>query len=434
MTIPRAEERIIVGLPPEDSFAGHAYDIGVLCVDTLRRIGANVLAISAEEWDDPELRPNVLARARRFSPEFALAIPQTGYALRFKDGDGKNLFTDLLGVRLALPWDHLLTQAPTYFLRDMRSAPQRPGALETMRRGLTHPLNRHYSPDSGHVEVYEEFGLLARGTTPNWVPSGVREFVEAGLKEASPDVRGRVGFAGNVYTAQGAKLKLLQHAFVRQLDAALLDAKRRRWDVAGWYLMRELLDRYPQEFREQNGLTPDYPLFWWMALDLLSYRVNTDFRLCVLESIDSPVDFWGNFVDPDSTVGSSATVQFCGSVPYDALPELFRRYELWVDVTNAPFINGCGAKVYHCFAAGSFMLMDYHKDVRTEVGELADRFMYRSAEELREKITYYFAHPKERSEIIDAMQTIVRERLTLEHFYARICREMREETTAGVRA
>jgi hypothetical protein len=298
------------------------------------------------------------------------------------------------------------------------------GARELIRRGLDDPLLMHYVPDSGHVEVYEDLGLLPPGRAMTYMPSADRHFLKAGERRLCAPESGRIGFAGNVYVTLGETLPLLRDPFMQRVDEVIRFEKNANWDVPAWELLMSILSQTPAKFREAEGLTPDFPLFWWLALDLLSKRVSTSFRLHVLESIDLPVDFYGNFIDPESSKRLGAqNVKFCGTVPYAQLHELFRRYELWVDVTNTPFIYGCGAKVFNCFAAGSFMLIDYRRDVRDIVGEVAESFMYRSREELRDKARYYLEHPVEREAVTEAVQSIVRERLTWTRYYKRVCED-----------
>jgi hypothetical protein len=425
--------KVAVGLPPIDSFAGHAYDLAEALIRVAQSLGARVMTVGSEEWDDPSRRSPVVARLERFDAELAIAMPQTGYALRFRDSDGRNLFSDVLGLRLALPWDHLLTQAPMYYLPAMHSEPQRAGALRQLREGLRKPLTRHYVPDSAHIATYSSLGIIESNATKRYMPSADEGFLAAGKAPLDKPIADRVAFAGNTYSSYGSKLKLLEHDLIRSLDAALNDEKCRRWGASAWSLLQEQLERIPLQVREQNGLTPDFPLFWWIALDLLSYRVGTAYRLHVLNAIGRGVDYYGNYVDPESTSGMAPyeRLRFCGSVPYAELPQLFRRYAVWVDVTSVPFINGCGAKVFNCFAAGSFMLMDFREDVRSDVGELADAFMYRNAEDLNEKISFYLTHPRERDAVTQAMQEQIRSRFTWKAFYARIMGDMTSETRAS---
>jgi spore maturation protein CgeB len=73
------------------------------------------------------------------------------------------------------------------------------------------------------------------------------------------------------------------------------------------------------------------------------------------------------------------------------------------------------------------MLIDYKEDVRDEIGALAERFMYRDAQDLNDKIGYYLSHPQERMEVVEEVQSIVRVRLKWEDFFARVCADMTAE-------
>jgi hypothetical protein len=392
--------------------------------------------VGLDEWSDPALRPGIVARLKAFAPDFVLGIPNAGYPLLFCEGAGeqrRNLFTDLLSVRVVLPWDHLLTQAPAYYLdeRLLAEAP-RPGALETLRRHLENPLLRHYGLDSAHTRIYEDLGVLAPGRVRRYFSAAHREFLDQGVRRQPPSVRGRVGFAGNVYLARGSRLPMLGHPLLRHVDEVVRAAKRADWQVSGWHLLCQALEQVPAELRHALGLTPDYGQFWRIALDLLRFRVNTEFRLAVLQAVPQPVDFYGNFNDPESSPGLDSTkIRFCDSADFRTeLPRVYAAYEVWVDATNAPFIHGCGGKVFDCFAAGSLMLIDYRKDLHAELGELGLSFMYRNADELQAKVAYYAGNPKARADLIEAMQRVIREGLTREHFYRRVCRDMAADAGA----
>lgn len=430
--------RVVVGIPPQDAFGGHSIERTGSLTDVFRTLGLTVRTVLAEDWQKPSERARIASELTKFDPHFAIAIPTTGVALYFfQDEAGKNLFSDILNVPLVLPWDHLLIHAPMYYLGDrMYQHPQRAGALDEIRQGLRHPRSRHYVADSAYVEIYEGLGLLGPGPTQRYHFGADNNFLRAGVASSNPGLRGRIGFAGNIYTALGSKLQLLQHQIIRELDAALSAAKCRRWDVSSFQLLSELLAQLPQDFREANGLTPDFPLYWWVVRELITKRASTAYRLSVLETIEEPIDFFGNFVDPESTSTLSAypRIRFGGNLAYPMeLAEAFRSREIWVDVTNGPSIHSCSDKIWNCFAAGGFMLIDYSVDLRADVGDLAEQFMYRSPGELKAKIRRYLDHPKERYEITAAMQAMIRERFTWRHFYERVCADIIAELRAGTR-
>lgn len=431
---PFAGLRIVAAMAPKASFGGHDYDMGVTVRDSFARLGATILEFSLDDWAIPKRRHEIIAKARDFSPHFGIGFPNAGYGLQAQDGepgsdDADNLFADMLSVPLVLNWDHILTQAPQYYLLS-RMDEVRSGAIRTLRHRLGHPMLRHYSPDTGHIAAFERLGILEPGRSKHYFPGARDHFVEAGRTVATPETKGRVGFAGNIYAARGEKLAALKDPVIRELDEAILRAKRDQWTRSGWDLLLDNVARAPEDEKKRLGLDPDYAVFWMLALEVLGDRVSTAFRLEVLGSISQPIDFVGNFADPRSSeaLANFDNIRYCGSADFvTQLPQVYRSHEIWVDATNTPFIRGCGAKAIDCFAAGSMMLIDYREDLRANIGELADSFMYRSKDELREMIAYYLSHQAERVEVVGEMQAIIRERLTYRHHFERVCADMATE-------
>jgi hypothetical protein len=148
---------------------------------------------------------------------------------------------------------------------------------------------------------------------------------------------------------------------------------------------------------------------WSLGRELITSVVTTAFRTTVFKSIGAPIDFYGGFTDPDfvADLGRSGLFHPMGNVPLERLGEIYARYQFSVDITHTPFINGSNAKVLDCFAAGGFMFVDWKEDLRAELGELAEEFMYRNAEELNSKMDRLKANSTRRLEIIQA----VRERI-----------------------
>lgn len=421
-------------MAPQGSFGGHDYDMGVTVRDMFAQLGATIMEFSLSEWEVPNRRGEIIARIREFSPHFATGFPNAGYGLLAQDGepgsdDADNVFADILSIPLILNWDHILTQAPHYYLLS-RMHEHRAGALRVLRQRLGHPMLRHYSPDTGHIATFERLGILEPRRAKHYFPGARNHFVEAGRTMAEPSAKGRIGFAGNIYAARGEKLAELRHPVIKKLDEIILQTKRDHWTGAGWDLLLEAIEQIPADVRNKLGLDPDYPVFWLLALDLLGDRVSTMFRLEVLGSIPHPIDFVGNFADPESSqaLAKFEHIRYCGSADFfKELPEVYRSREIWVDATNAPFINGCGAKALDCFAAGSMMLIDYREDLKSTLGDLADSFMYRGKDELVDKVDYYLSHPAERIEVVEKVQAVIRERLTYQHHFERVCADMSAE-------
>ena len=420
--------RVLLTTPPKSWYGGHDLASASAEASALRRAGAIIETIELDAWNDDDQRFLVAWKAKNFSPDIVLSLPNAGYALQFLDRreepDSKNLFTDILSVPCILPWDHLLTQAPVYAFRSRLTASQRYGALTRIRRLLQNPLYRHYVLDSGHAQIYQELGLLESHQVRRYISGAQDHFVEQGEVVRAPRITDRVAFAGNVYAAAH---HTSPDAEEDRVANRVVEAKCADWGASSWHLMMRELADLPMHAREKLGLIVDAPPFWHFAHELLSRRLLTAFRMAVLTTIKRPVDFYGNFADPNGIAAlEGSRITYKASVPYSTdLPRLYGEYALWVDVTNTPFIHGCGAKVLNCFAAGSFMLMDFKRDLRDAIGDVAESFMFRDANELNAKIERYLNNPVEREEIVRSMQRIIRERLRWSHFFERACAEDR---------
>ena len=96
-----------------------------------------------------------------------------------------------------------------------------------------------------------------------------------------------------------------------------------------------------------------------------------------------------------------------GSVPFESLGGIYSRYELSIDITHRPFIHSSNAKVLNCFAAGGFMFVDWKDDLRQALGDLAEEFMYRNADDLNSKMDRLKGNPEKQLEIIQAVREAV---------------------------
>jgi hypothetical protein len=400
----------------------------LVSADVLRRLGAVVETISLAMWQDPGQRFATAWKVKQFAPDLVLSLPNAGYALQFTDSseeEANNLFTDILSIPLVLPWDHVLTQAPIYFVRDcLNSEPARRGALATISSRLNKRLHHHFFFDSGHVNAYEDLGLLPRGRWKTSLEPAHEHFIEQGKSPRVAEVTDRVGFSGNIYSRKAGTAR---SSFITCLKRRVIEAKCCRWTASGWALLHSELEALSCDERESLGLTPDHAFFWRIAYELLSSELLTEYRLSVLKSIRRPVDYFGNFVDPEASglFAGSDGIRFCGSVDYTTeLPETYGRYAVWVDATNTPYVDSCGSKVLNCFAAGSFMLIEYNADYHATLGGLAERFMYRDRDELNAKIEHYLTCPRERAETIAAMQAFIEEGPRISRLLDRACSEL----------
>jgi hypothetical protein len=319
-----------------------------------------------------------------------------------------NIFADELGVPLIMLWDHLVTHAAQYLIGYDPAPPamSRPGCLEQLRNGLNCNSFLHYVPDSGHVEVFERLGICERGFLGHYVVPAHASFLHGSSKQPESLITDRVLFAGNLNSSRSISA-FGNDPVVADVVDYVTDTKCKYWATPAWHAYEKIASQKAAE--GIAGLDPDHSFFWSLGRELITKVVTTAFRTTVFKSIGTPIDFYGGFTDPAfvAELGRSGLFHPMGSVPLESLGEIYARYQLSIDITHMPFINGSNAKVLDCFAAGGFMFVDWKHDLRQELGEIAEEFMYRNAEELNSKVDRLKSNPERRLEIIHT----VRERI-----------------------
>ena len=420
--------RLIVSIPPRSYFGGNDRENALNVVESLKPVFPHIFLFDCDIYlsgSDADFAAH-MARARRFKPNVGLASPNANYGmildrrasyykrtfwewLTYRElTPSGNIFTDELGVPLIMIWDHLIMHAAQFLIgydpvsRDM----SRPGCLEKLRSGLNRDRLLHCVPDSGHIEVFERLGICKPGVLGRYVVPAHDFFLHEPVAPTETLITDRVLFAGNlnsnrVMSAFGAD------PVVADVMDYVTNIKCKKWETPAWHAYEKIASQKAAE--GIAGLDPDHSFFWSLGRELITIVVTTAFRTTVFKSIGIPVDFYGGFTDPDfvTELGRSGLFHPMGSVPLESLGEIYARYQLSIDITHTPFINGSNAKVLDCFAAGGFMFVDWKHDLRQELGEIAEEFMYRNAEELNSKVDRLKSNPERRLEIIHT----VRERI-----------------------
>jgi hypothetical protein len=421
--------RLIVAIPPRSYFGGNDWEHALTFVESLKAVFPQIFLFDGDIYlsgSDADLAVHMKA-ARKFQPNVGLASPNACYGMILDKRDTYsyytkkkktlrdffafprrrptgNIFTEELGVPLIMIWDHLVTQAAQYLVGYDRAPREmsRPGCLDELRGGLERNRFVHYVPDSGHIEVFERLGICKPGFLSRYVVPAHDFFLRVPAELPETLITDRVLFAGNlnsnrIMTAFGAD------PVVADVTARVTSLKCRKWETPAWHAYEKIASQKAAEGIAE--LTPDHSFFWSLGRELLTSVVTTAFRTTVFRSIGIPIDFYGGFTDPDfvADLGRSGQFHPMGNVPLERLGEIYARYQFSVDITHTPFINGSNAKVLDCFAAGGFMFIDWKDDLRQELGEIADEFMYRNADELYSKMDRLKANSTRRLEIIQAV-------------------------------
>lgn len=439
--------RLIVAMPPRRYFGGNDWQNARAIVRSLESFFPHIFLFDCDTYlfgSNAEFAAQ-MAAARRFQPTVGLALPNACYGLILDKRaayrkktlrewltlprpamPNGNILTRELGVPLVMLWDHLITHAAQYLIGygPLPRTKSRPGCLEKLREGLNCERYLHYVPDSGHIAVFERLGICKRGFLGRYVVPAHNVFLAGPATPPEALIADRVLFAGNLSSDKTIEA-FPNDPVVKDVRDFVIAAKRKDWGKAAWHAYEEICSEMAAAGVAE--LSPDQSFFWSLGRELTTCDVLTAFRTTVFKALSTPVDFYGGFADPECVANLSRSGLFnaMGSVPFDELGGVYARYQFSVDVTHTPFIDGSNAKVLNCFAAGGFMFVDWKDDLRGKLGELAEEFMYRNAEELNSKMAALRARPRRRAEIVEAVRERISRGLNFDAFLSETIRQAR---------
>ncbi|MEO8593435.1 MAG: glycosyltransferase [Candidatus Solibacter sp.] len=404
--------RVAVTIPPHVWFGGVDYDFAIEMSEELRVLGAEVfeLDIAGFHSGNATYIEGVIAALRAFRADVALPLPNALYALLCVTGEGRNVLRDVLQIPTIMLWDHGLLQLPRQILNHTPTTPAeaQPDALRRLRQELNHPLFFHYSPDRGHIAALDRLGIVPAANVNFFLQPAYPNFVRHGYRTPPSNAfRTRIAFAGNVYLKASKDLPFRGVPQLAAIEARALAAKKTRITECLWDLLMAEIEALGDKTRADLRLDADSTLFWNFMHEEIELVGNTEARLNVLTGVKREFEFYGNFVEPDSTgaLGSQYHIEFRKCLDYfTELPLLFMNSDVIVDVINLGYNTGISPKVMGCFACGGVVLFDYKEDFLTTMGDAANQVMYRSVEHLNSLLDEFLTDPRKRRDVSRYLQ------------------------------
>ena len=418
--------RIAVTVPPDHWFHGIAKALFEIYRQGLVELGLAVFDVPVEPFIavDP-IRIGFLAEELRgFRPDLAFGLPKGSYALLCRlpprrDGSRPNLFTEILDIPTICFWDHAPVELADQMLTPLPAEPDlsMPGAIEALRRVLTHPRLVHWSRDSGQTRIMTDLGLLRPQRIIHEMPPSLPGFLPQDTSgRLHDDVQPRVAFVGHVYQEERG----YPHP---ELDA-LVDDVLTFWTAACsnplWDVLADRLAALPGELRRRLALHPDQTYFWHFAHRLMLCHAQTLLRLKMLGAASIAVACYGNVrTDLPGVPGNLRPV--AGHIPFGpALARTLARHPITIDVLNPGSIHGYSHKPGLGFAAGGFVLVNRKQHFIDAFGDAGEAVSYDSAEDLAAKVDCYLGDPRYRREVGDAIRERIAARFQLRHVLARV--------------
>jgi hypothetical protein len=411
--------RVVVTIPPEGWFGGYDRVSAFALLEQIeRRFGTEFYQLDTTPWANGSRfhQQRSLANLRAFRPELAISLSNAGYALLCSDqvdGATANLFTDVLGIPLIMPWDHGLFQFPSLIPHHLPGGTVKcEPVLARIRGVLDHPLMHHLPIDGGQVTEMRRIGMLGSGNVTLAPAAAYSPYLDFGRAHPSPSNVDRVIFVGNVYAGEFATREDTSPV-AQQCEDFVTRAKRAAPLANSWGLLIDAMSRLSPAEASASGFDFDHGDFWRFADDLIRQNCNMIGRTGTLEAIRHKVGLYGEFASGTSVEGLKrfANIEYKGFVDFAKhLPSVYAGAEITLDVSNAAFITNCSSKPICCLAAGGFPLFDYKPDVIEAIGSDAAMLMYRSVEELNTRIDYYLSHPREKRQLARSLQERVRKK------------------------
>lgn len=427
--------KIASTIPPRNWFGGRDYLGAKVIIDTLVKMGIEVLPVETAPFynNDKNEIEKIITTIRGFSPNFAFSLPNAGYGLNCSVKDGsvrRNVFTEILGIPLVVSWDDPLGQFARTLLPSFprTRSDSMPGALSAIRAIVADPLMHHFAWDTGHIQALDDLGILPKEVVHHRVLFATHPYVKHGqLYRYSQSHDDSLSFVGNVYPHNTTHHPLYEDRLIRDLLFNIGDAKTKDITIPAWKLLVAEIEKRGPKWITEAKLGFDETYFWGVYEYVVWIVMNTFCRMSMISSIERNISFYGGFADPDGInyLRSVNNIDFKGTVDYvSELPEVFRKTRITVDVTNQLAQHSSPCKLFECFAACGFMLVDYKHDISAAFEKYANLISYKSFDELNDKIEYYLTHENDRLDISKSIRDIILDSYTTEKWLAYIIQEM----------
>jgi hypothetical protein len=415
--------RIIATLPSPEENGGWFHQAALQQIAALREHGAAVfpLDVSYVHTGDLSLLFRQLGPLNEFGPELVVSTPTAMHALHCKTGnivlgDGRyvpnNLFIDGLRLPTILIWDTMAELFATLGVPSLDPTKSRRGVLADLAAQINDPLCFHCAFDQQHVDTMRALGVLTTSQVRVRLARAYPHHVAAGFAAAEEGYDEAVAFTGNLFSPRPPRgegpVRAILERFLDQVTAAF----DRDIDASYWDVVEQAAAELGDDVRRTAKLTHDESFFWeYLCVDIMSTVISRT-RLNALGACRRPVSVYGLTFDPQS-------VQLLRGHPHltakptahyiTELPRLNRRTKVTLDVVTAHFPTSTTAKVVNCFASGGLCLFNAKPAFRTAFGSAADHVMYTDFDDMNAKLDHLLTHDRERIELVDHIQSKVRE-------------------------
>ncbi len=295
------------------------------------------------------------------------------------------------------------------------------------------PNNRIITFDSAQLQELRQYNVNGMQYMSQ---AADKELLSSALAEATPEMiekyKADVSFVGTLYeSANNLFNRISQEAKEKDIYKDIIRMIReKRFAYGKDVLYRGVTDEMV-EFLLEEVETANNHFFFAKQEEIaiqsvLARKITVEERKLMARTLARKFDFKLFTV---SNTDKFPEINNCGPVDFTKhAPLVFNGSKINIYITPRAIRSGVPLRVLEIMACQGFVLVNYQEDLAKEFEDGKELVMYRSLEEMTEKVQYYLEHEEERRRIARAGY----EKVIREYNYAAKLRKILEQKPSGV--
>ena len=295
------------------------------------------------------------------------------------------------------------------------------------------PNNRIISFDSAQIQELKQYNVNGMQYMSQ---AADKELLSNALATATPDMirkyQADVSFVGTLYeSANNLFNRISPEAKEKEIYKDILQMIRDKRFVYGKdVLYRGVTEEMVEFLLEEVEFGTEHFFFanqQEIALQsVLARKITVEERKLMARTLARKFNFKLYTI---SNTEKFPEINNCGPVDFaKQAPLVYNGSKINIYITPRAIRSGVPLRVLEIMACQGFVLVNYQEDLAKEFEDGKELVMYRSLEEMTDKIQYYLAHEEERKQIAHAGY----EKVLREYNYAEKLRKILEQKTPGI--
>ncbi len=295
------------------------------------------------------------------------------------------------------------------------------------------PNNRIITFDSMHMQELKQYNVNGMQYMSQ---AADKELLTSALANATPEqiekYKADVSFVGTLYeSANNLFNRISPEAREKDIYKEILEMiKDKRFSYGKEVLGRGVTDEMVEFLLEEVEYGQDH-FFFANQEDIaiqsvLARKITVEERKLMARTLARKFDFKLYTI---SNTEKFPEINNCGPVDFAKhAPLVYKGSKINIYVTPRAIRSGVPLRVLEIMACQGFVLVNYQEDLAKEFEDGKELVMYRSLDEMVEKVQYYLEHEEERKQIARAGY----EKVLREYNYATKLRKIFEQKPSGV--